>query len=84
MRPRLADRTVLDEVDAVGILNGRQPMCDGDRRPALRSNVQCRLHDLLRVGVESGGGLVEQENLRVTEQCTGDSDTFYRILSIST
>lgn len=47
VRPCLADRTVRDEVYAVGVQNGRQPMRYGDRGLALRSgDIQCCLHDL--------------------------------------
>lgn len=46
MRAGLADRPVLDEVDAVRVLDSRQPMRDRDRRAPLRSPVQRLLHDL--------------------------------------
>ena len=63
---------------AVRVLDRRQPMRDGDRRPALRRLVQRLLHDLLRVGVERRGGLVKQQHPRVAQQRTRDGDTFYK------
>lgn len=59
MRPRLTDTTLLDEVDAVRILDRRQTVGDGDRRPSTGGLVESFLDDLLRVGVECRGSLVE-------------------------
>ena len=50
-------------------------MRDRDGRSALGGLVECLLHDLLRVGVERGRRLVQQENAGVPQQRTGDGDT---------
>lgn len=50
-------------------------MRDGDRRPSLGSGVEGFLHDLLRVGVERRGRLVEQQDLGIPQKSTGNGNT---------
>ena len=59
----------------VRVLDGRKSVRDGERRAALGSLVERRLHNLLGVGVQSGGSLVKEQDLRVAQQRTRDGDT---------
>jgi hypothetical protein len=47
---------------------------DHDRRPALHQVRDGLLHDLLGLGVERGGGLVEDQDLRVAQHRARDGD----------
>lgn len=70
-----AKKEVLGNSHPVRVLNGRKSVRDGERRAALGSLVERRLHDLLGVGVQSGGSLIEEQDLRVAQQRTRDGDT---------
>ena len=67
----------MQHVHAVCVLDRGQTVRDGDRRTTLGGLVERGLHDLLRGGVKRGGGLVEQEHLRVAEQRTCDGDALW-------
>ena len=51
-------------------------MGDRDSRSSLCSLVESSLDYLLRVRVKSGGGLVQEQNLGVSEEGTSDGNTF--------
>lgn len=74
MRSRLGDATLVEEVDAVRLLDRRQPVRDGNRRSALGGVVESSLDDLLRGRVEGRGGLVEKKHPRVSDERPGNSD----------
>lgn len=52
VRPALGDDAVLEHKDAVGILNGRETVGDGDGRAVLGGFVERALDDLLRLRVK--------------------------------
>lgn len=67
MRAGLGNDTVLEHVDAVGVLNCTESMGDRNRRAVLGCLVERALHDLLRLGVESGSGSVRGAAVRIAE-----------------
>jgi hypothetical protein len=75
MRAALDDASGIKDVDDICFLDGRQTMSDGDGSPSLRRGIECRLHHLLALRVESTGRLVQQENLRVADECACDRNT---------
>lgn len=77
MRTSLSDLAILDIVDPIRVLNGREAMRNSDSRATLRSVVQSSLHDLLGGRIERGSSLIEQQDLRVPQQRTGNRNTFY-------
>ena len=68
MRPTLDNLPLLDHIDLVRAGNGAQPVRDGDRGAPCLGFVQRILHHLLTLHVQGGGGLVKQENLRVSHK----------------
>jgi hypothetical protein len=46
----------------------------GNRRAAARREIERCLHHLFGLGVECGRGFVEEQDLRVAEECAGDGD----------
>ena len=56
--------------DQVGVLDGRQPVRDDQRRPrpVRHRRIEPGLHLLLRLRVERRGRLVEDQDVRVTDQ----------------
>ena len=58
----------------VGILDGRQSVGNGDGGAALHESFECFLHQALALGVECRGGLVEDEEVGVEQQCPSDAD----------
>ena len=68
VRAALDDPALVDDEDLVGPAHGRQPVGDDDRRPAFEGGVEGPLHGGLRLAVEVGGGLVEDDQARSLEQ----------------
>ena len=56
----------------IHILDGGEAVGDGDGGPPLLSSVQRVLDNLLALGVQGGGGLVQQQDGGVAEHGTGD------------
>ena len=75
MSTTLHDAAFADKVDCVTLLDRAQPVCDGDGRSALGSSVESILDYTFTVTVESGSGLIEQENGRISEQGTRNSNS---------
>ncbi|GJC95043.1 hypothetical protein ColKHC_03869 [Colletotrichum higginsianum] len=67
------DAAVGHDDDVVGVLDGRQAVGDGDGGAALGGDLEGGLHDALGLGVQRGGGLVEEENW-VGNDGAGDGD----------
>src|SRR5215217_2214831 len=68
----LDDAAALDDQDPVGVDDGRQPVGDDQAGPALQGGGQRLLDVDLGLGVEVGGGLVEDDDGRVGQQQPGD------------
>jgi hypothetical protein len=58
--------------DTVALLNGRHAMRDDDRGAPFHRSIESLLHDLLALLVESGGRLVENQDLRVLDEGASD------------
>ena len=58
----LDDVPVNNHQDLVRFANGRQPVCDDERRAALESRLQCALYCHLRLRVEVGCRLVQDHD----------------------
>jgi hypothetical protein len=69
-------RAVLDNLaklqhhDAVEVTHRRQPVSDGDHRTPEHEATQRFADCFLRLTIECGGRLVEQEQRRIFEECT--------------
>ena len=74
MGPMLDDPALVEDVDHVCLLDRAEPMCDRDGGSPLRRSVQSCLDDLLRLGVQSGGRFVEEEDFWITEERARDGD----------
>src|SRR5829696_1840665 len=68
----LDDPAAVDDQDPVGVDDGRQPVGDDQAGPALEGGGQGLLDVDLGLGVEVGGGLVEDDDGRVGQQQPGD------------
>jgi len=56
------DLAAVEHDDAIGALNGREPVRDHDRGAPLHQRIQSGLDVALRLGVERGGGFVEDQD----------------------
>lgn len=74
MRALLDDAAGRHDDNVVCIPNGRQAMSNGDSRTTGSGSLQSSLDDTFRLGVESGGCLVEEQNLGVGDNGTRNSD----------
>jgi hypothetical protein len=63
--PGLDQASVIKHADEIRLLNRAQPMCHGDSGAMPRGGVQCFLHNLFRLGIEGGRGLVQEQDRRV-------------------
>lgn len=75
VRAHLDDAALLQDEDAVGVDDRREPVRDDERRPSLHQRFQRRLHRLLGLRVESESRLVEYQNARILEQCARDGES---------
>ena len=74
MRSLLDDVSSVDDVDAVGVEDRRQPVRDGKGRPAHHELVERRLHDLLALRIERRRRLVEDQNAWILQDGACDRD----------
>src|SRR5262245_31399442 len=74
VRAELDDAPVIEDGDLVGVPQGREPMGNRDRRPALREAVEGLLHGPLGGGVQGARRLVEDKHRRVAQHRAGDRD----------
>ena len=74
VRAALDDAAAVEHHDLVGVADGRQPVGDRDRRPALGELVQRLLHRALGLGVQRARRLVEHQHRRVAQHRAGDRD----------
>lgn len=73
----LEDLTLVEHEDDVCVLDGAESVHDGDGGAVLCGDFKGGLDDLLGLGVERGGGFVEEEDLGVSDQGAGDGDTLF-------
>lgn len=74
MGPLLHHPALIDDVDHVRLLDGAQPVGDGDGGAALRGRVQGRLDHLFRLRVQRRRRFVEEEDFGVAQEGSGDGD----------
>jgi len=74
MRARLDDLPAREHRYLVGALDGREPVGDGDRRPAAGHDGQRRLELALGVVVQGAGGPVADEDAGVAQQGARDGE----------
>lgn len=70
----LGHAALVDDVDDVRLLDRGKAVRHRDGGAALGRRVERRLHDLLRLGVERAGGLVEEKDTRVADERAGNGD----------
>ena len=72
MGAALGDAAGVDHADAIGVLHGGEAVGDDQRGAALHEPLERLLDQVLALGVEGAGGLVEDEDARVLEDGAGD------------
>ena len=68
------DLAVFKDDDAVGVADGGQAMSHDDSGASLTRFVQRLLHHRLALGVQRRRGFVQQEDLGIAHQGSGDGD----------
>ena len=61
-----------DQHDAIAVHDGAEPVRDDEARAAAHELGEACLDEALALGVEVAGGLVENQDRRILEQCAGD------------
>ena len=74
VRADLGDAAAVEHDDLVGVADGREPVGDRDRRPALGQPLERLLDGALGLRVERGRRLVEDEDRRVAQDRPRDRD----------
>ncbi len=59
---------------AVGLQHRCQPMSDDECGAILHQPPEGQLHQTLGLGIECAGGLIEQQDRRILEDCARDGD----------
>ena len=75
VRAPLNHNSPVHHEDTIRFLNRAQPVRHGDSRTAFGSFVESGLDDFFAFRVQGRGGFVEEQDLRVAEECAGDGDT---------
>src|SRR5687768_7895086 len=65
MRSRLAELTLVHDQDPVHALNRRQPVRDGDRRPASHRHLERIANEQLGIGIDARRRLIENQHARI-------------------
>ncbi len=58
------DATVVDDEDAVGVADGGKTMSDDEAGAALHQTFEGFVDEPLALGIEGGGGFIEEQDLR--------------------
>ena len=74
MGPRLHDPALFHAADAVGVLNGGQPVGDDENGPVFPQLVEGRLDLRLGFVVQRTGGFVEDQDGGIFQEDPGDGD----------
>lgn len=74
MIPRLHNAPLLQDKNPVSPLDSAQPVSDHDHRTPDAAFAQRVLDDMLRVGIQSRGRLVQDQNGWLADECTRDGD----------
>ena len=68
------DASVFQYQNLVGIADGAEAVCDDETCATAHESLESLLDQSLGGGVDTGGGLVENEDGRVLQQRAGDAD----------
>ena len=68
------DAAMFQHDNAVGLLNGREPVRNDERGAVLRGIVERLLHEPFAGGIERAGGLVEQQDGRILQDRASNRD----------
>src|SRR5436309_1529711 len=71
MRADIDHSALVDDHDAVGLLDRCQPMGDHKRGPLVHEPVERLLHGKLALGIERAGRLIEQQDGGIAELRAG-------------
>ena len=74
MGTALDDAAMVENHDAVGIHDRRQPVGNDEHRAALHQSVHAGLHQGLRMGINRGGGLIQNHNGGIGHSRPGNGD----------
>ncbi len=74
VRAHLGDLPVVDEDDAVGALDGGQPVGDDEAGASLHQSIHPLLDERFGQGVDRAGGFIHDEDLRLGQDCPGQAD----------
>ncbi len=70
----LDQSAAVEDQDAVGVAQRREPVGDGDRRAAAGERLERLLDRLLALGVDAAGGFVEDQDRRIVQDRPGDRE----------
>ncbi len=82
MRSLLDDPSRLQDNDTIGVLDGRETVCDNESGATTQKLAQALLYQHFREGINVGGGLVEDEDARIGEQGAGKRDELALLFSL--
>ncbi len=68
------DATLVHEIDRIGTHDRREAVSDDDRGTTIHEMIECILHKSLRLGIECTRRLIEDEDLRISEDRSGYRD----------
>src|SRR5512135_511428 len=68
----LHDLSRLEYQDLIRALDGGEPVRDHERRPAAAQTLQAVLDQRLALGIEAGGGLIQDQDSRIGQDGPGD------------
>ena len=71
----LDDFTTAEDEENVAVANGAEAMSYNNRGTALHGAIKSLLHNFLALFIQSGSGLVKDQDPWVLDESTGDSDT---------
>lgn len=72
VRTAASDRTIFNKVDAIRVDDGAQAVGNDNRCPAVHQLVQGFLHHHFRLRVQASGCFVQNQQLRIPQECPGD------------
>lgn len=73
----LDDVALFEDVDAVGVLDGGESVCDDEGGAVFHEAVEGVLDLAFGFGIDGGGGFVEEEDGCVFEECAGYGEALF-------
>src|SRR4029079_11085453 len=70
----LDDAPAIEDEDLVGMADGGEPVGDDEAGAARHEAIEGALDEALGLGIDAGGGLIEDEDGRILQQGAGDGD----------